>query len=369
MKLIRSSKCSLKFATKHKLDELKIILAEYGKVCNVFIEYFWNNGTPPKSELLKDIVDLPVNDTWLSARLRKVAAREAIDMILSAKERWKAKPSKMVMPVHKGRRMHVSCTIAELQNKETAEFDAWLHLQSIGDEHILDLPIKFHKHYSKLALQGKRLNSYIITEKYVQFSFEIETGEKKTGVNAIGIDTGIKALASINNGTQLGLDTESLIERIKRCAHGSNGQKQARRAFKQRIDEVVLEIVKEFKHIDLVVVEALKNMNYKSKLKRRLSKNMRRSIGTWAYRYWLRRLEMACETNRVSFRTVAPFYTSQTCPSCGHVDRGNRVGQVFRCLACGHTGNADIIAAMNILTRFLTGVYGSRYKPYEVKFV
>ena len=139
MKLIRSSKCSFKFATASKLQELRKVLSEYGRVCNIFIDYFWKNGA------------------------------------------------------------------------------------------------------------------------------------------------------------QLGLDTESLIERIKRCQHGSNGQKQARRAFKQRIDEVVQEIVKEFKHIDLVVVEALKNMNYKSKLKRRLSKNMRRSIGTWAYRYWLKRLEMACE--------------------------------------------------------------------------
>ena len=178
MKLIRSSKCSLKFATKYKLDELKIILTEYGKVCNIFIKYFWDNGTLPKSELLKGIVDLP-KDTWLSARLRKVAAREAIDMIIATRERWKNKPNKMVMPVHKGRRMYVSCTIAELQDKETKEFDAWLHISSIGGDHIFDLPIKFHKHFNKLAFLGKRLNSYIITEKYVQFSFEIETGKKK----------------------------------------------------------------------------------------------------------------------------------------------------------------------------------------------
>ena len=94
---------------------------------------------------------------------------------------------------------------------------------------------------------------------------------------------------------------------------------------------------------------------------------MRRSIGTWAYRYWLKRLEQACEINRISLRTMAPFYTSQTCPSCGHVDRGNRVGQVFQCLSCGHAGNADIIAARNILTRFFTGLYGARYKPYVFK--
>jgi putative transposase len=273
------------------------------------------------------------------------------------------------MPIHKGKRAYVSCTIAELQDKETEEFDAWLHLASIGEDIILDIPIKFHKHFNKIASQGKRLNSYILTEKYVQLSFEIDVGEKKKGVNAIGIDTGIKALASLNNNQQFGIDTETCIERIKRCEHGSNGQKQARRAFKQRIDEVVKDIARHFEQIDLVVVENLKNMNYKSKLKRRLSKNMRRSIGTWAYRYWLKRLEQACETNRVSFRTVAPFYTSQTCPSCGHVDRGNRVGQVFRCLSCGHAGNADVVGAVNILTRFLTGQYGARYKPYDLGFV
>jgi len=368
MKLIRSSKCSLKFATDFKYSELKKVLNEYGLVCNIFIEHFWNNGTPAKSKLLKDTVDLP-QDTWLSARLRKVAAREAIDMITAVKKRWKDKPWKISMPIHKGRRAYVSCTIAELQDKkDSSEFDAWLHLQSIGEKVILDLPVKFHKHINKLFAQGKRLNSYILTEKYVQLSFEVDTGPKKSGKNAVGIDTGIKALASLNNGSQFGLDTESLIERIKRCEHGSNGQKQARRAMRQRIDETVKELIGHFKQIDLVVVEKLKNMNYKSKLKRRLSKNMRRSIGTWAYRYWLKRLEQSCETNRISFRTVAPFYTSQKCPGCGHVNRGNRVGQVFRCLSCGHSGNADIVAARNILTRFLTGLYGARYKPYETIF-
>ena len=368
MKLIRSSKCSLKFATASKRSELKRVLSEYGRVCNIFIEHFWKNGIPSKSELLKETVDLP-QDSWLSARLRKVAAREAIDMIVAVKERWKDKPHKISMPVHKGRRAYVSCTIAELQDKkDSSEFDAWLHLASIGEKVILDLPVKFHKHINKLFAQGKRLNSYILTEKYVQLSFEIDSGPKKSGKKAAGIDTGIKALASLNNGSQFGLDIESCVERIKRCDHGSNGQKQARRAMRQRIDEVVQELIGHFKQIDLVVVEKLKNMNYKSKLKRRLSKNMRRSIGTWAYRYWLKRLEQACETNRISFRTVAPFYTSQTCPSCGHVDRGNRVGQVFRCLNCGHAGNADIVAARNILTRFLTGAYGARYKPYEAMF-
>ena len=51
MKIVRSSKCSLKFATKHKTEELQTILTEYGKVCNIFIDHFWKNGTPSKAEL------------------------------------------------------------------------------------------------------------------------------------------------------------------------------------------------------------------------------------------------------------------------------------------------------------------------------
>jgi hypothetical protein len=63
--------------------DLITILNEYGKVVNIFIQYFWNN--PEKASkvlLLKDIVDIP--ETWLSARLRKVAAREAIEMLQKA---------------------------------------------------------------------------------------------------------------------------------------------------------------------------------------------------------------------------------------------------------------------------------------------
>ena len=365
MKLIRSTKCSLKFATTKKQNELSVILSEYSKVVNIFINYFWlNTEKATKGELLKPIVDLP--ETWLSARLRKVAAREAIDMINASKERWK---DKAVIPVHKGNRMYVSSTIADLvptknanyKTEESRLFDAWLHLASIGNKMILDLPIKYHKHFNKYNNIGKRLNSYIITKNYVQFSFEVTTQPKKEGKKCIGIDTGINALARLNNGNQYGKDIKECIERVKRCQQGSKGQQVARRALKQRIDEVVKELmIKE--NPDLIVVERLKNMGNKSKAKRLLAKNIRRSIGTWNWKYWLKRLEAQCEINRVSFRSVAPYYTSTTCPVCGHSDRGNRSGEVFLCLKCGHKDNADINAGKNILNRFLTGQYGAHYK-------
>lgn len=49
-------------------------------------------------------------------------------------------------------------------------------------------------------------------------------------------------------------------------------------------------------------------------------------------------------------QTVAPQYTSQRCSCCGHTAKANRSTQAkFACLVCGHTENADINAARNIL--------------------
>ncbi|MCY4610381.1 MAG: transposase [Gammaproteobacteria bacterium] len=57
---------------------------------------------------------------------------------------------------------------------------------------------------------------------------------------------------------------------------------------------------------------------------------------------------------RLSYKTkvrkVKPAYSSQTCHQCGHVAKENRPSQSdFKCTACGHTDDADVNAALNIL--------------------
>ncbi|MDM7947938.1 MAG: transposase [Oceanibaculum nanhaiense] len=57
---------------------------------------------------------------------------------------------------------------------------------------------------------------------------------------------------------------------------------------------------------------------------------------------------------------VDPACTSQTCSSCGSIDRESRKSQAaFACRACGHEENADLNAARNILRR------GSPLMPVE----
>jgi len=289
--------------------------------------------------------------------LKKVAAREALDMIRAAKERDGQQAMK---PMHKGQRMSVSCTIATLEaSKNATEFDAWLKLRCIGEGLGLDLLIRFHQHWHKLAthLGGVRLNSYIITATYVQFSFQIETGKKRTSGQRLGLDTGVNVLAALSTGLKLGLDIKRLIEAINRCEWDSKRQQKLRRALRQRMDEVAKEIM--LLAPVMIVVEKLSHVTTGSKQRRRLGRKTRRLLSAWAYRYWLERLRLACEWNRVSFRRVPPYQTSQRCSRCGHTEQGNRLSsELFRCRSCGHADDADVNAARNILSRFLTGAYG-----------
>ncbi len=84
--------------------------------------------------------------------------------------------------------------------------------------------------------------------------------------------------------------------------------------------------------------------------------------------FWIRGLLQ----DRIVFKALAkgfrheqvnPAYGSQTCPSCGFVDKKNRSQDVFRCLYCGHEDHSDRVAALNYASR-----YGdqeiSQYTPY-----
>jgi putative transposase len=67
-------------------------------------------------------------------------------------------------------------------------------------------------------------------------------------------------------------------------------------------------------------------------------------------------LDYKAQERGVEVVRVPPQYTSQTCPDCGCIDRGNRKTQAnFTCVECGYSENADLNAARNILRLALQG--------------
>ena len=71
-------------------------------------------------------------------------------------------------------------------------------------------------------------------------------------------------------------------------------------------------------------------------------------------------LRQMLEYKAAHVEAVAPMYTSQTCRRCGRVDPASRKSQSeFECVHCGHKGNADVNAALNIMAS-ATGATGRR---------
>jgi len=71
-------------------------------------------------------------------------------------------------------------------------------------------------------------------------------------------------------------------------------------------------------------------------------------------------LRQMLEYKAAHVEIVPPRYTSQTCRRCGTVDPANRRSQSeFECVRCGHKGNADVNAALNIMAS-ATGAAGRR---------
>lgn len=357
MKIIRSSKVNLKFSTADKRRKLEIIMLEYSKAVNFWINRFWVE-TPENKDLLKSLLDEIKPFTKLSYRMISESAREAVGMIKSAKTVAIGREEEPVRPTHRGNKMQLSSRIALLQETKTAEsFDRWLHVYSIGlDMKPFDIPIRQHIQFNQLLVEGNICSSIVIMKNHVMFSFEIDTGPKLPPDKCVGIDTGIKTLAALSTGERLGTDIESYIKKINRKKHGSKSQQRSRRALRQRIDEIAKEVINQ-SNATLIVVERLKGITKNTR--KRMVKPMRNVIGSWNVRHWLTRLQQNCERNRVSFRTVQPYYTSQTCSACGHVDKNSRHKESFSCTECGHTEHADTNAAKNILSRYLSGKYGS----------
>lgn len=368
MKINRSSKIHFnKWLTNKKKSEVKQVLVEYARIVNWFIEKY-EAEIPDKKKmnfLYATYIQSCISETgtWFTARMVKNCFAEGYGMVKSAKSNAENKKNKKYYrPVHYGKKMTLSETVITRGVAiQTKEFDYNLTLGCIGNKLKISIPLKKHKQFNKWDSRGKLSKSVTISEKYIMFTFEVETGKKKTVGNLIGVDFGLKKLCTISNGNIIGKD-------IKKHLLDLNNKKRCSKGYYRKKEEIKEYINKEIKDINfndkqLVVVEKLKNMKYKMKERGRLSKSIRSVFYNLSYRQVLGRIQMLCEESRTSFRSVLPHNTSKECFCCGHIEKGNRLSQEsFVCLKCGHSDNADLNASKVILKRFTTGTYGSCYK-------
>lgn len=71
---------------------------------------------------------------------------------------------------------------------------------------------------------------------------------------------------------------------------------------------------------------------------------------SWSFYDLEQKLIYKAKQNQSTVIKVDPRYTSQCCPVCGHIEKGNRNKKIhlFTCKNCGYKSNDDRIGAMNL---------------------
>lgn len=347
--MIRRSVLSLKFANQSKLDTVSLFLYEANRVLNLYVPILWKSKNTNKFQATPSV------DTWLSARAKQCILKQAVEVVKSQR-----KKKKKTMPVVKSTTLTLDERFVSFRHSTEGLFDIWVHLQSLGSKVIINLPAKKHKHFNKFYEKGwtlKKACRIRETEKgiLIDVFFEKEAPPvKKTG-DSLGIDIGYKKLIATSQGTVFGEDLTRVYNKLGRKKQGSTNFLQV---LKER-DQLVSKSVKQLplSRVNLVVVEALKNVKKGTKGVR--SKQFNNRLSRWTYPKVLGKLQMLCEEQGIEVREINPAYTSQTCSQCGFVDKNSRKGEQFLCTKCGYLIDADYNASINILQR---GIYSSPSK-------
>jgi putative transposase len=212
--------------------------------------------------------------------------------------------------------------------------------------------------------------------------------------STVGIDMGVARFATLSDGTvvaplnsfkkhqrALRKAQQSLARKVKRS---NNWKKQKRKIAKlhARIADVRNDFLHKTstaisKNHAVVVLEDLivKNMSASAKgtveqpgRNVRQKSGLNRSILDQGWCEFRRQLEYKLAWAGGLVIAIPPRNTSRTCPCCGHICADNRKTQAdFLCVHCGHAGNADLVAAINIKraghARFACEVSGATMPP------
>lgn len=219
----------------------------------------------------------------------------------------------------------------------------------------VNIPLKQHNHSNTLKSKGFKLKNTIqlksINNKiYINLIWFKEDTEIKSSGNSLGVDLGYKKLISTSRGEFIG---EEMFELYRKISNKKQGSKNFKQLLTHR-DNMINHFVKklDLDNINCLFIEDLLNVKHKSKLNRKINNKLQR----WSYLKTISKLERICQEKGVKVEKVSPAYTSQTCSSCGVIDKSSRNLEDFNCTSCGYKIDADFNAAINILNR---GIYSS----------
>lgn len=133
-----------------------------------------------------------------------------------------------------------------------------------------------------------------------------------------------------------------------------------RETIKNNVNKVVNNFIIKNPKLKIVVLE---NLTFQGKQKS-YGKRTNRLLNRWKRGFLKDKLTFVSQLNSIELAYQNPAYTSQLCPSCGYVHQDNRHDEGFTCIKCGFSEHADVVGAMNILSRKYDSEI-SLYTPYK----
>jgi len=210
----------------------------------------------------------------------------------------------------------------------------------------------------------------------IQTEREVEQAIPQGG--AVGIDMGIARFATLSDGTFYAplnsfkrheVALRKAQQAMSRKVKFSNNWKKAK-ARVQRIHSRIGNARRDFLHKAstaisknhaMVCIEDLQVRNMSKSAAGtadapgrnvRAKSGLNKSILDQGWFEFRRQLDYKLAWKGGHLIAVPPQNTSRTCPGCGHVSADNRQTQArFVCVACGYENNADVVGAINILSR------------------
>ena len=267
-----------------------------------------------------------------------------------------------------------------------SEINAFITLSGIGRKSF-DIPVKFNKEYHGNMRDYRKSNpdyEYTITfnEKIHQVNIHLCKDGKRyipePNGEVVGIDVNCKHnLFTLSDGTIYDYNRELVNEfcklsiEIDKLKKENKDYKVGKRK-QQKLDTLKNKMVKseqqliagicktlQSQGVGHVVMEDLDNGFGKCYAKDKDNEdiNYNRKVKFIGLSSLKGEVEHIARKYDIAVSTVHPSYTSKMCPICGCIEDENRPNQeMFDCVECGHTDNADVNAAINIRNRVLVTV-------------
>lgn len=251
------------------------------------------------------------------------------------------------------------------------------NFRQVDETHIKITGIKTPVKIKRCSIPEKVLNTRISFDgKYWYLSFSVETEIEKVGLTGetIGIDLGIKELATVSDGTvyhninktDAVRKTEKRKRRLQRqLSRKYQANKQGSKFVKTKN---ILKLEQEIRLIDRCLKNirntyihettkalvrtkpstiVLEDLNVKRMMK---NKYLSKAVQQQEFRKFRAYLEYKCIIYGIKVQVANTWYpSSKTCSCCGNVKKQLKISErIYKCDSCGFELDRDLNAAINL---------------------